>query len=211
MIKEIYLIRHGETSFNRLGIVQGSGINSELNPIGWSQAREFYQYYSHIPFDIAYVSNLIRTEQTISPFIERGLPYIIDDKIREISWGIFEGQSYSEVLREEYHKMIMHWTKGDLHYALEGGESLAELINRCALFLKGILSPENRNEKFLICTHGRTLRCLVCLLTNQAFSQMEIYKPHNTGLFTFDLSNNGVVLKEINSTAHLATQKTMVH
>ena len=37
--KTIYLLRHGETRYNREGIVQGSGVDSELNQLGAEQAR----------------------------------------------------------------------------------------------------------------------------------------------------------------------------
>ncbi|HYG15236.1 MAG TPA: histidine phosphatase family protein, partial [Bacteroidia bacterium] len=40
--KTIYLVRHGETEFNRMGIVQGSGVDSELNETGRKQADLFF-------------------------------------------------------------------------------------------------------------------------------------------------------------------------
>ena len=39
--KRIIIVRHGETAYNALGIVQGRGINAELNEKGWLQARKF--------------------------------------------------------------------------------------------------------------------------------------------------------------------------
>ena len=41
-MKEIYIIRHGETELNRLGIVQGRGVDSDLNDTGRAQAEAFY-------------------------------------------------------------------------------------------------------------------------------------------------------------------------
>jgi probable phosphoglycerate mutase len=40
-IKDIYLIRHGETDYNRMGVVQGSGIDADLNELGQRQAQAF--------------------------------------------------------------------------------------------------------------------------------------------------------------------------
>ena len=51
LTKTIYLIRHGETEFNRMGIVQGSGIDSDLNETGILQARAFFETYRHITFN----------------------------------------------------------------------------------------------------------------------------------------------------------------
>ena len=44
-IKDIYLIRHGETDYNRLGVVQGSGIDADLNELGQRQAKAFFDHY----------------------------------------------------------------------------------------------------------------------------------------------------------------------
>ena len=49
--KTIYLIRHGQTDFNKQGIVQGSGVDSSLNDEGHAQARKFFEAYHHINFD----------------------------------------------------------------------------------------------------------------------------------------------------------------
>ncbi|HEY0898299.1 MAG TPA: histidine phosphatase family protein, partial [Sphingobacteriaceae bacterium] len=64
MEKTLYIIRHGETELNRRGIVQGRGMNTDLNELGKKQAEAFYQAYFHIPFDKIYTSTLKRTHQT---------------------------------------------------------------------------------------------------------------------------------------------------
>lgn len=45
MTKYIYILRHGETDYNRRGIVQGSGVDAELNEYGRLQAEAFFRYY----------------------------------------------------------------------------------------------------------------------------------------------------------------------
>jgi len=74
-VKEIYLIRHGETAYNRLGVVQGSGIDAELNDLGKAQAQAFYEAYQHLPFQKIYISELQRTFQSVQAFIEAGIPF----------------------------------------------------------------------------------------------------------------------------------------
>lgn len=73
--KTIYLIRHGETEYNKRGIIQGSGINSDLNDKGKHQAQLFYMAYKHISFDKIYISELNRTYQSVAPFIEDKFVY----------------------------------------------------------------------------------------------------------------------------------------
>ena len=75
LTKTIYLIRHGETEFNRRGVVQGSGIDSDLNELGFLQARAFFDVYQDIEFDKIYTSKLRRTVQSVQEFINLGIPY----------------------------------------------------------------------------------------------------------------------------------------
>lgn len=207
-MKEIYILRHGETEQNVQGIVQGSGINSSLNKNGLSQAKEFYQYYSEIDFDLIIVSNLIRTHQTISHFINERIPLIVDDRIREISWGEHEGKASEPELMEKYYKIIHSWQSGDLEVGPKNGESAKQMQDRLILFIKDL---ENKPfERALICTHGRTLRALICLLKNWPLSRMEEILHSNTGLYHGIFQNHKWNILVENNLTHLSTHKTNV-
>ena len=65
---KLYLIRHGETDYNRQGIVQGGGVDSSLNDLGRRQAEAFFEHYKHLRFDAVYVSALKRTHETLAPW-----------------------------------------------------------------------------------------------------------------------------------------------
>ena len=66
--KEVYFIRHGETEQNKLGIVQGSGIDSELNTLGLIQGESFYKNFCDKDFDLVIASDMQRAYQTIQFF-----------------------------------------------------------------------------------------------------------------------------------------------
>ena len=55
MTKKIYITRHGQTDFNKKGIVQGSGVDSDLNETGRLQAEAFFKKFKDHPFDKLYV------------------------------------------------------------------------------------------------------------------------------------------------------------
>lgn len=113
MVKEIYIIRHGETELNRQGIVQGRGINSDLNDLGRAQAEAFYQTYKDIPFDKIYTSELKRTWQTVQKFIDAKLPWEKLSGLDELAWGIWEGQPNTELARDAFREMLQSWQDGD--------------------------------------------------------------------------------------------------
>ena len=93
--KKLFIVRHGETDFNKLGIVQGSGVDSPLNETGLEQARMFYEFYVHVPFDKVYISALQRTKQSVQHFLNAQFPHEVLPELNEISWGIYEGQQSS--------------------------------------------------------------------------------------------------------------------
>lgn len=119
--KTIYLIRHGETDFNKMGAVQGRGVNADLNEKGRMQAHAFFQKYKDVPFKKVYTSSLKRTQQTSQGFIDLGIPTEAFEGLDEISWGIVEGKTLKEVGYHVFNDMLVRWKAGEVNVSLEGG------------------------------------------------------------------------------------------
>jgi len=102
----LYILRHGETEFNRLGIVQGSGVDTDLNETGIGQSRAFFETYQEIDFQLVVTSKLRRTHQTVRHFLEKEIPWIQTEDINEMSWGDQEGKSNSPERAAIYKWMI---------------------------------------------------------------------------------------------------------
>lgn len=179
-MKQLYIIRHGETDYNKQGIVQGSGVNSSLNEVGKQQALQFFQKYRAIKFDYIYTSTLKRTHETAQHFINLGATWRVRGELREIGWGIHEGKKATKESAKEYKALTEAWRNGDFDARLEDGESIAEVKNRLEKFLDEIRKTDF--EKVLICSHGRTLRCLMCLLNQEHLREMDKYGHRNTSL-----------------------------
>ena len=81
----------------------------------------------------------------------------------------------------KYYKIIESWKSGDYHVSALFGESAAEMEARLIEFLNDLEFREAR--RVLVCTHGRTLRALVCKLKNWPLSRMEEIEHSNTGLY----------------------------
>ena len=201
MEKEIFIVRHGETDYNRKGIIQGSGIDSDLNELGYRQAAAFYNHYKDEGFELVITSNLLRTHQTAAPFIEAGLPHIVAPEIREISWGIYEGQTYSPEVGKEYKRLINAWAGKDLSMAMKGGESAEQLSKRLLLFMDQLKSLPQK--KILVVSHGRTIRCMMCLFNQLPMKAMEQFSHANTGLFVVRMQAEKNVVKYLNDIRHL--------
>jgi probable phosphoglycerate mutase len=198
---KIYLIRHGETDLNLQGIVQGSGIDAPLNDTGHAQAAAFFQQYKDIRFDRVITSALVRTQETVAPFIAAGIPWTSTTDINEICWGVHEGQPYQKEMVDAYDAMIAAWAMGDFDAALPGGESAAELSARVGNFIDHLSTLTD--EHVLVCTHGRTMRCLVAMLKRQHLREMERVKHTNTGLYLVHHTGSDFEILLENDTRHL--------
>ena len=202
MKKEIYIVRHGETEFNKKHIVQGSGVNSDLNEKGRAQANAFYQAYKDEGFEVVITSDLVRTHQTADGFLKDEIPWDIDPRIQEMNWGVHEGKSSTEAMRAAYKKMTESWSAGDFDARLEDGESAAELAARLTAFIADL--KQRKEQKIIIFTHGRTIRCFITLLKGEHLREMENKTHHNTGLYKCTYENDAFEFELENDTAHLA-------
>jgi probable phosphoglycerate mutase len=204
--KTIYLIRHGQTDFNKMGIVQGCGVDTDLNETGRLQAQQFFEAYTHLSFEPIFVSRLKRTHQTVAPFTQNNsiAPRIIPE-LDEINWGMMEGMMPTPESSAQFHDIVASWRNGNLHMAVEGGETPAALFERQKQGLKTI-EAHISDKPALICMHGRAMRSFLCLLTNHPLHLMDDFEHNNVCLYVLTKhpldSHYRVVLN--NCTAHLS-------
>ncbi|NJO86745.1 MAG: histidine phosphatase family protein [Lewinella sp.] len=179
--QEIYLLRHGETDFNLQGIIQGSGVDADLNATGRAQAAQFYATYGHLPFEAVLTSALKRTEQTVAPFIAAGIPHFVYPELNEMSWGEQEGLKSTAASIAEYETIKEGWGRGEIDGRIAGGESAREMGLRLQNFLAQLaLRPE---RLLLVCSHGRAMCGLVTLMEGQPIEYMNQHRHSNTGLW----------------------------
>lgn len=202
--KTIYIIRHGQTDYNKLGIVQGSGVDTDLNNTGKNQALKFFHHYKDIAFDKIYVSQLKRTHQTVAPWKEQNIPIEIIPELNEINWGIMEGLTPSPESHKKFTDTVKQWSAGNLDLAVENGETPNEMFERQKKGLNKIL--ENPGEQnILICMHGRAMRSFLCLLTNTPLHKMDEFEHGNVCLYILDQLPNSAFfhVRVRNSRVHL--------
>lgn len=201
-MKEIYIIRHGETELNRQGIVQGRGVNSDLNDTGRQQADAFYQHYQNIYFDKIYTSTLKRTHQTAQSFIASGLPWEQHAGLDELGWGVWEGQPSTEIARHAFRDLVEQWQAGNYDAKFEGGESPNEVFERLKETVDLMKSRVDEN-RILVCMHGRAMRLLLCLLLNKPLSEMTDFPHQNTTLYKVQYDGASFAIVDFNNTEHL--------
>jgi broad specificity phosphatase PhoE len=207
---KLYIVRHGETDFNRRGIVQGSGVDSNLNDNGLLQGNLFFNYYKNIPFRRIITSSLKRTHQTVAPFIERQPQlWLPMPELNEISWGEHEGKVGNEATVASYKQLMLDWESGVYDSKIEGGESAAELHQRVSRVVDFLKNGDFLNQNILLCTHGRTLLCLLTVLQNTPLSKMNNFKHQNTCLYLAHYVNGAFEFELENDVTHLNGMPTV--
>lgn len=200
--KKVYLIRHGQTDFNVQGIVQGSGVDSQLNKVGQEQAGKFFQHYKDVPFDKIYTSTLQRSIQSVQRFIELGIPHERHAGLNEINWGTREGTRVTPEDDAYYFNILQTWCDGETGICIEGGESPDLVAARQQPFIDLLLSrPEEK--KVLICMHGRAMRVLLCQLLHYPIKCMNKFEHQNLGLYELDFTGNMFSVKRYCDVEHL--------
>lgn len=200
--KKIYVVRHGQTDFNLNNIVQGSGVDSDLNTRGQEQALAFYRAYRQVPFDKVYTSALKRTRQSVQRFIDDGLPVESLAGLNEISWGTKEGYRITPEEDEYYHHMLRQWQLGDTSLRIEGGESPDDVVKRMKPAIDHIMSRDDE-KTVLVCMHGRAIRILLCVLLNYPLRSMDNFEHENLCLYQLHYNGSFFTVERHNDTAHL--------
>jgi probable phosphoglycerate mutase len=104
----IYYIRHGETDWNVEGRLQG-GIDTPLNELGRTQAAhagrilaDLFVRHGRSASDLAFVASPLQRARHTMDLVRSGLQlppgdYAIDDRLREIGYGHWEGSTLAQM------------------------------------------------------------------------------------------------------------------
>ena len=200
--KKVYLVRHGQTDFNLKNIVQGSGVETDLNDLGRSQAAMFFNMYKDVSFDRIYTSALKRSQQSVQQFVQLGIPHDALVGLNEISWGTKEGHRVTPEEDAYYHYMLEQWRVGNTHLKIQGGESPEDVVRRMAPAVEYIMTREEERT-ILICMHGRAIRILLCYLLHYPLRSMDMFEHQNLGLYLLNYSGSMFTVEKHNDDSHM--------
>ncbi|XP_071485527.1 fructose-2,6-bisphosphatase TIGAR-like [Diadema antillarum] len=150
-------VRHGETEYNKQGLLQGQ-TDIPLNETGFQQAAALGRYLTREPFTRIYSSDLSRCVQTAEGVIKNGKvprPGIIKDaRLRERYFGSFEGAT-----RNKYRQA----QATSPNSSLSGVETASQVVDRGLSFLNDLCKElhqefeQNREREEICVTTGSLL------------------------------------------------------
>lgn len=185
----ITTIRHGETDWNLERKPQGS-CDIELNATGLAQAEKLAARLADESCDIIYTSDLLRARKTAEVINTRhGAELIASSKLRESSFGEFEGKSLNDPdVEAAFGKFI--------------DERAPAYFKQVQSYLTEITSCGKEN--IFIVGHYGTIRAIICGLLGLHTNERNRFIVGNTAIHTFEQRADGsfeMVLE--NDIAHL--------
>lgn len=152
----IFLVRHGETEWNRARRYQGWG-DSPLTELGVAQAEAIGRRLRAVPeaIDAEIVASPIgrarRTAEIIAGCLGRIETPRLDERLREISLGSWDGLDRREVRR----RMGARFVEYEWYFATPDGESYEQFAGRIAAWL-----AEAGDGPLIVVCHGVVTRVL---------------------------------------------------
>lgn len=212
----LYLARHGETAENAAGLVQGRGLDPDLNDAGRAQAEALARRLAGVPLAAVYTSTQKRAQQTAAPTLalHPGAPLVVRAGLDEMNWGVHEGRAYThghgdEATATDYDALNRRWAAGETGLRVDGGESPDEVWARVRPVLEeiGAAFPEG---DVLVVSHRRLLRILLAgALPDAGLAHMADFPHANAALSVLDVPGGrlgpAVRLETFADTSYLGT------
>ena len=152
------VLRHGESEGNVTPRYQGKIPGSDLTKTGKSQATAFANAVAgNGPIAKIYCSPLARARQTAEPLAKAtGAEMVIDERLREVDFGEFEGKSvdFSDltfVKARRAHKLETGKVESIYHFP--GMETWSQVQARVKSFAEEVL-PRHRGEHIVVVSHA---------------------------------------------------------
>ena len=199
----IYLLRHGETEWNKLGKFQGFA-DVSLNERGLSQARDSARAALLWDHSVIYSSSLTRTVQVAEEIRKlSGAPVVTDPGLRELNLGDLEGVSGAE-MRADWPEVYSAWRTNPAEVEMPNGESLSQLQERAWGAIQEIEKAHSGSPGVVIVSHNFTIRTIICAVLGVPLINFHRMSLGLGSLSTFDSDENGRRLVTFNCNSHLS-------
>ena len=205
-LRRLYLVRHGETDWNREGRLQGL-TDSPLNDRGRVQARALAERLRGTAIDGLYASPLVRAAETaeiVAPALGCEPVHLRD--LRERDVGVWGGLTYEDVKVRYPDEWARAAVGEDL--AVGGGETLAEVQARMRSALDAAAAPHAAGT-ILVISHGLALKTVFCHLLGLDLQHAErLTAGGNTGVTVFEMRRGLPRMTAYADASHLAAAVT---
>ena len=216
MVLRLFFVRHGLSSFNAKGLIQGRTDESYLTEEGYYQAKLTGEILNQVNIDEIYSSPLVRaseTAKTIEKHLNKNLEIQYDQNLLEVDLANWSGLKTTEI-KEKFKSEYQIWKSNPENLSIKRDdesyyEPIKELFIQAKEFIDAITSKNSNceNKNILIIAHNAILRCLILHLINKPNKGFRKIKLDNASISILNLSKTNQSLKTqiecLNQTSHL--------
>ena len=198
----IYLVRHGQTTFNAERRIQGQ-MESDLTQEGERQAILLNGKLSECAIDALYVSPMRRTRKT-AELATQGMGLIPQyrDELKEILMGDWQGYTVAELESLFPEDWELFWHHPESFYR-EGCETYMQVRERASRLMEELV-VRHPNQTVLVVTHGALLKTLYTYFMHQQIHEVaNAPHPHSTGLCVVEKKDGVWSVLDWDNTSHL--------
>lgn len=200
---KFYLVRHGETDWNRLGRFQGQS-DTALNAQGLAQAEDTARAAREWNLTAIYSSPLARTMQVAEAVSQQtGLPVAVRAGLKEMALGELEGIQ-GEAMRAGWPEVYNTWRDYPGEVVMPGGESLAGLQERVWEVVRELEQAHSPEDNLALISHNFAIRAICARLLGMPLSNFHRMHLSLGSVSLFDSGPRGRCLLYYNATGHLA-------
>ncbi len=206
----VILVRHGESTSNIAGIVQGRGnlnqpeLQSTLTAKGQQQATLAGKALKNIKFDYAYVSPLVRTQQTAAYIFQefQTVPKAIaDHNLCEIDLELWEGIDFEKV-RLDFPVAYEQWQNQPDQFKLGDRYPIVDLFAQARDFWQETLA-KHPNDTILLVGHSGINRALICTALGVEIDSYHCLQQYNCAISVLNFQQGQAQLESVNVVTHL--------
>lgn len=198
----LFLVRHGETESNRLGLALGRD-DVPLNDRGLWQAERVGRALTRESITAVYSSPLRRALDTARAVAApHGLEVRIEERLVEMDIGEADGLTFAEV-RSRYPGLLEAWVseKGPTQ-AMPGGERLLDVQERAWSALND-LAARHGEETAVAVTHNFVILSLLVRVLGIELAQFRRLRHSVGAVSVLDVGPKRIMLVRLNDTCHL--------
>lgn len=200
----VYLVRHGETDWNKTGRIQGQQ-DLPLNELGRRQAEAVGTYLAELRFgyDYIYTSDLVRARETAEIIAKRwGSQTLARRELRELSFGEIEGLDFNEV-QARYPEFWKAYQDNSVDTVFPGGESVAQLGERATEFFR-FIREQHQDDSILVVAHGGFIKSFLAIVLGLPLANRGRIEVTNASVSVVRIQEEKAKILAMNVTHHLA-------
>lgn len=199
----IFLVRHGETDWNRTHRFQGR-IDVPLNQEGKNQAHALAKTLKDKPLIAIYSSPLLRAMDTARLIKEfhSSIPLFEEEGLNEMDLGEFDGMEAS-YWSSQYQDFYKNWRSTPAFLRMPGGESLQEVQIRAIDTLERITKRYPSGSNLLFCSHNFVNRTILCYALGFPLNKFREVQQDTAALNIIYMQGQRLWAELVNDVSHL--------